>query len=226
MKKLLLTAVILVGGLIAPKTAEAQIQIRVNIGAQPIWGPVGFEYVEYYYIPEIDVYYHVPTREFIYYKNGRWIARRTLPSAYRHFDFYRTRVVVTNEYKPFLRHHEIQRRYSNYRDFRPYITIRDVRDPRYFVNRHHPEHYRWLKEQQRRDDRYRDRRDNDRRDKRGDRYDNRDRNRSDNNRGDRDRNRNDDNRRDNKRENNKRDSNSRDNNSRDNNRGNGSIYRR
>jgi hypothetical protein len=47
MKKLLLIAVIFVGGLITPKAAEAQIQIRVNIGAQPIWGPVGFEYVEY-----------------------------------------------------------------------------------------------------------------------------------------------------------------------------------
>ena len=241
MKRLLLITVLFIGGLITPKTAEAQIQVRVNIGVQPIWGPVGFEYVEYYYIPEIDVYYHVPTREFIYYKNGRWIARRTLPAMYRHFDFFRARVVVINEYRPFLRHHEIKRRYNNYRDFRPYITIRDVRDPRYFVNRHHPEHYRWLKEQQRRDrdDRYRDdrnRRDNDRR--YNDRKDNdrRDNDRRDNDRRDNDRkkvvkkNSKDNNKKDNRndnRDNNRNDN--RDNNrndNRDNNRSGGSIYRR
>ena len=223
MKRLLLITVLFIGGLIAPKTADAQIQVRVNIGVQPIWGPVGFEYVEYYYIPEIDVYYHVPTREFIYYKNGRWIARRTLPAMYRHFDFYRTRVVVVNEYRPFLRHHEIKRRYSNYRDFRPYITIRDVRDSRYYVNRNHPEHYRWMKAQQRRDrdDRYRD--DRNRRD--SDRHYN---DRRDNDRRDNDRkkvvkkNSKDNNKKDNRNDN--RDNNRNDN--RDNNRSGGSIYRR
>ncbi len=229
MKKLVLIAVLFIGGLIAPKAAEAQIQVRVNIGVQPIWGPVGFDYVEYYYIPEIDVYYHVPSREFIYYKNGRWVARKTLPSMYRHFDFYRARVVVINEYRPFLRHHEIQRRYANYREFRPYVVIRDARDPRYFANRNHPEHYRWLKERERRDDRYRDdrnRRDNDRRynDRRDkDRRDNdrkkvvkknsKDNNKKDNRNDNRDNNRNDN-----------RDSNRNDN--RDNNRSGGSIYRR
>ena len=169
MKRLLLIAVLFIGGLIAPKAAEAQIQVRVNIGVQPIWGPVGFEYVEYYYIPEIDVYYHVPSGEFIYYKNGRWINRRYLPAKYRNFDFFRTRVVVINERRPFLRHYEIKRRYANYRDYRPYITIRDVRDPRYFINRYHPQHKNWLKEQKRQKkyyysdrDRDRDRRERDR----------------------------------------------------------------
>ena len=148
---------------------------------------------------------------------------------YRHFDFYRARVVVINEYRPFLRHHEIQRRYANYRDFRPYVVIRDARDPRYFANRNHPEHYRWLKERERRDDRYRDdrnRRDNDRRynDRRdNDRRDNdrkkvvkknsKDNNKKDNRNDNRDNNRNDN-----------RDSNRNDN--RDNNRSGGSIYRR
>lgn len=235
MKKLLLIAVLILGGLVTPKAADAQIQIRVNIGAQPIWGPVGFEYVEYYYIPEIDVYYHVPTGEFIYYKNGRWIARKTLPSMYRHFDFFRTRVVVINEFRPFLRHHEIKRRYENYRDFRPYITIRDVRDPRYFVNKHHPEHYRWVKEQQRKDrdaryrDRDRDRRDNDRRDNDKRYNDGRDNDRRDNYRRDNDRRENDRKKVDKKNSSNndkKGNRNDKRDNNRDNNRNGGSNYRR
>lgn len=176
MKKLILTAVILAGSLFAPATAEAQIDIRVNIGLQPIWGPAGYDYVEYYYIPELDIYYYVPGKQFIYMVNRRWTASVYLPPFLRDFDFFRTRVVVLNEYRPYLRHREIRRRYANYWDIRPYITIRDIREPKYYVNIHHPFHKYWQEHQRERwDDRYRDRRDND---GNNDRYrDNRDRGR-------------------------------------------------
>ena len=39
MKKFIVIAVIFAGSLFAPQTADAQIDIRVNIGMQPIWGP-------------------------------------------------------------------------------------------------------------------------------------------------------------------------------------------
>lgn len=163
MKKLILIAALFIGSFFAPTAADAQIDIRVNIGLQPIWGPVGYDYVEYYYIPELDIYYFVPGEQFIYMVNGRWVARSYLPARYRDFDFFRTRVVVINEYRPFLRHSEIRRMFSNYRDFRPYITIRDIRDPRYYINRHHPEHRNWKKmERDRRNDYYKNHRDNDR----------------------------------------------------------------
>lgn len=176
MKRLILIAVLFAGSLFAPATADAQIDIRVNIGIQPVWGPVGFDYVEYYYIPELDIYYYVPGGQFIYMVNGRWVARTYLPARYRDFDFFRTRVIVLNEYRPFLRHGEIRRMYANYRDYRPYVTIRDVRDPRYYINRHHPEHSNWKKqERDRRDDYYKNHRDNDRD---HDRYNDRDNDRN------------------------------------------------
>ena len=178
MKRLILIAVLFAGSLFAPATADAQIDIRVNIGIQPVWGPVGFDYVEYYYIPELDIYYYVPGGQFIYMVNGRWVARTYLPARYRDFDFFRTRVIVLNEYRPFLRHGEIRRMYANYRDYRPYVTIRDVRDPRYYINRHHPEHRNWKKqERDRRDDYYKNHRDNDR-DHDHDRYNDRDNDRN------------------------------------------------
>ncbi|MCK9305113.1 MAG: hypothetical protein PHP30_09865 [Bacteroidales bacterium] len=163
MKKFILTAVILAGSLFAPATAQAQIDIRVNIGLQPIWGPAGYDYVEYYYIPELDIYYYVPGKQFIYMVNGRWIASVYLPSFLENFDFFRTRVVVLNEYRPYLRHREIRRMYSNHWDIRPYITIRDIREPKYYVNIHHPLHKYWQeRERDRYDDYNRNRRDNDR----------------------------------------------------------------
>lgn len=67
MKKALLLLLISFGYL-SQQNADAQIRINanINIGNQPLWGPVGYDYVDYYYMPDIDVYYHVPQRQFIY----------------------------------------------------------------------------------------------------------------------------------------------------------------
>ena len=166
MKKFMIIAVIFAGSLFAPQTADAQIDIRVNIGMQPIWGPAGFEYVEYYYIPELDIYYYVPGRQFIYMVNGRWVARKKLPPYYRNFDFYRARLIVINARTPYLQHNYYKRKYANYWDHRPYITIRDTRDPRFYANRNHPRYREYVN--------YRNSRDHDR--SRWDRSDDRDRN--------------------------------------------------
>ncbi|NTU95846.1 MAG: hypothetical protein HGA52_07335, partial [Bacteroidales bacterium] len=74
MKKLILLVVILTGGFLS-QTANAQVTFRLNISSQPIWGPSGYDHVEYYYLPEIEAYYYVPTRQYIYLYNGRWITR-------------------------------------------------------------------------------------------------------------------------------------------------------
>ena len=66
------------------QTANAQVTLRVNIATQPIWGPVGYDHVEYYYLPDIDSYYYVPDHKFIYLEGGRWISRSSLPQRYAH----------------------------------------------------------------------------------------------------------------------------------------------
>ena len=61
------------------KPAAAQVRVSVNIGMQPAWGPSGYDYAEYYYLPEMDMYYYIPAREYIYFHRGRWVAPGTCP---------------------------------------------------------------------------------------------------------------------------------------------------
>src|SRR5678816_350394 len=90
MKKLVLITVILFASIVATKSALSQVSlgINVNIGTQPVWGPVGYDYVEYYYLPDVDVYYYVPRRQFIYLSGGHWIFASSLPVRYRSYNLY------------------------------------------------------------------------------------------------------------------------------------------
>ena len=89
-------------------SSKAQIRACVfcasNVSDQPSWGPAGFDYVYYYYIPDIGVYYYVPDHVFIYQKQGAWITSGTLPLKYAAFDFYRSYKVVINDPEPYLQH--------------------------------------------------------------------------------------------------------------------------
>ena len=130
-------------------TADAQLSVRLNfnIDRQPIWGPAGFDHVEYYYLPDIEVYYNVPQQRYYYNERGRWISRSTLPSRYRGFDVYNSYKVVLNEPAPYRNHNKYRDQYSSYKGRHDQQVIRDVRDPKYYVNPNHPEHKNWVKQQ-------------------------------------------------------------------------------
>src|SRR3989339_76663 len=115
MKKLILLVVLCTSGLLS-QTTYAQVTFRINIGSQPIWGPVGYDHVEYYYLPDIDAYYYVPRHQFIFFERGRWIIRTSLPVRYRNYDMYNARKIVINEPRPYLRHNEYKSRYGSSRD--------------------------------------------------------------------------------------------------------------
>jgi hypothetical protein len=115
MKKLLLIAVLGIGSL-AAVPAKAQVSLSVNIGLQPDWGPRGYNHVDYYYLPDVDCYYDVPSRNYVYLESGNWVHRRYLPSRYRGYDLYGGRKVVINSRDPWRRHDVYRTRYvSNYR---------------------------------------------------------------------------------------------------------------
>lgn len=78
--------------------SQAQVSVNVNIGAPPPWGPVGYESVEYYYLPDVEAYYDVRASRFIHYGNGRWVRTRHLPHAHRHYDLYSGYKVVLTDY--------------------------------------------------------------------------------------------------------------------------------
>ena len=133
----------------ASGTLHAQIHININfnLDSQPAWGPVGYDYVDYYYLPAIDIYYSVPLHRYYYEYRGRWISSIYLPARYRDFDLYTSYKVVVNEREPWRNDRVYRERYYSDRDRHDQEIIRDSRDPKYFANKYHPEHKKWLEEQ-------------------------------------------------------------------------------
>ncbi len=99
MKKLITGAFLIASATaFVPVTTRAQVRvgININIGDQPRWRAPGYDYVAYYYMPDIETYYYVPNRQFIYLSNGRWVFSASLPYRYRNYDLYGGRKVVIN----------------------------------------------------------------------------------------------------------------------------------
>jgi hypothetical protein len=132
MKKLILSAVLLLS-CFAIKTASAQVSVSlgVNIGSQPAWGPVGYDYANYYYMPDIDTYYDVPTHQYVYFDNNIWVHRAYLPVRYRNYNLYNGYKVVINDRNPWLRHGYYRDHYAGYRGRHDQVIIRNSRDAHY-----------------------------------------------------------------------------------------------
>ena len=126
---------------------NAQISINVNLDRQPIWGPTGYDYVEYYYLPDIETYYSVPQSRFYYYNNGRWSNSKNLPSRYGKYDYYKSYKVVVNDREPWKNHKNYKEKYSSYKNRHDQQFIRDSEDSKYFVIKKHPKHQNWVIQQ-------------------------------------------------------------------------------
>ncbi|WP_432710244.1 hypothetical protein [Pedobacter sp.] len=114
MKRLIVFALLGFAAL-SVKPAKAQVSVNINIGAQPDWGPRGYNYVDYYYLPEIESYYYVPTRKFIYFSGGNWRHSKNLPSRYRGYNLHHGRKVVINSHRPYLHHNNYKKRYASHK---------------------------------------------------------------------------------------------------------------
>jgi hypothetical protein len=99
MKKIMLSALLFTGSFVIAKPSEAQVSVgvNINIGDQPRWRVPGYDYVQYYYLPEIGTYYDVGRHQFVYLSNGRWVFSASLPYAYRNYDLYGGYKVVINQ---------------------------------------------------------------------------------------------------------------------------------
>jgi hypothetical protein len=143
MKKISLIVIIFFALITSTKNTQAQIHVgvNINIGSQPVWGPVGYDYVDYYYMPDIDVYYYVPRHQYIYLSNGRWIFSAYLPVRYRSYDLYSGYKVVINEPRPYLRADVYRAKYAPYRGRRnQQVIIRNSNEPKYYVVKGHPKY--------------------------------------------------------------------------------------
>jgi hypothetical protein len=128
MKKLLVVFTLLMSTVVFNAGAQVRVNLGINIGDQPDWGPVGYNHVDYYYFPDMDVYYNVPQRNYVYFDNGRWAFSASLPSRYRGYDVYNSYKVVINEPRPYLRNDYYRSRYSSYRGRRGQEIRRDHHD--------------------------------------------------------------------------------------------------
>ncbi len=80
--------------------SQAQVSVNVSIGARPAPEPV-IVHAEprYYYLPEIESYYDIPNRQYVFIDNGIWVRRASLPVVYSRYNVYsRPRIVVENYY--------------------------------------------------------------------------------------------------------------------------------
>jgi hypothetical protein len=133
MKKLLLCTAFLFAALAYNNNSIAQVRLslNVNIGSQPDWGPAGYDHVDYYYLPDIQSYYYVPTRQFIYLSGGNWIFSYGLPPAYRGYDLYSGYKVVVNQPRAYLYYPTHRRQYAGYRGYHNQAIIINSRAPKY-----------------------------------------------------------------------------------------------
>jgi hypothetical protein len=132
MKKIIVLTGLFVSALLVTNVANSQVRfnVSVNIGSQPEWGPSGYDHVDYYYLPDIETYYYVPQKQFIYMSNGNWVYSSRLPRAYRNYDLYSGYKVVVNQPKPYMHHQEFRSKYNNYRGRHGQVVLRDDRNYR------------------------------------------------------------------------------------------------
>jgi hypothetical protein len=150
MKKIIysLTLIVIVScSLVSAGHAQVRLSVGVNINSQPAWGPVGYEHVEYYYMPDIDAYYYVPARQYIYYRDNRWVRNAYLPPQYAGYDLYHGYKVVINDRDPWLRDDIYRSRYAAYRGRHDQLIIRDSRDERYRGHWDNGNHNGWYKQE-------------------------------------------------------------------------------
>lgn len=129
MKKLVYLSFVFLGIGFA-NLAQAQINVNINIGSQPLWGPVGYDYARYYYMPEIDVYYDVIHRRYTYFQGNRWITKSKLPGRYRNHNLFRTYKVVINDSNPWRSHRIHRNSYARYQHNYSQSVLRDSRNHR------------------------------------------------------------------------------------------------
>ncbi|MFI5124564.1 MAG: hypothetical protein ACHQDF_04505 [Chitinophagales bacterium] len=112
MKKIILSAAFF-GAMLVFNQAQAQpgISVQIQVGTAPAWIPSGYNNADYYYLPDIQTYYYVPQRQFIYMDGGRWMFAASLPAYYRSYDLYHGYKVAMTEPRPYLHDNIYRERY-------------------------------------------------------------------------------------------------------------------
>lgn len=141
---LILTLVISFGILnTSQKVHAGNVYVNINIGRQPAWGPTGYDYAQFYYLPEINCYYDVEAGYYYYPDRGRWVAVRYLPPYYSRYDFYSLyKVVINGMPSPWMYNRRHCHDYQRYVGYYNQPAIRYSNDARYVNSRRNK--YDWV----------------------------------------------------------------------------------
>jgi hypothetical protein len=127
MKKVLVMLSLFAAVLLAGHV-KAQVNVNVNIGSQPEWGPSGYNHVDYYYLPDINAYYNISTAQYIYLLNNKWHFAKKLPSRYKNYNVYNAYKVDVNREKPYQNNKQDIQNYGKYKGQTGQQMLRDNQD--------------------------------------------------------------------------------------------------
>lgn len=145
MKKLIIATLIVMGFTLS-QNSQAQVRISINIGSQPTWGPTGYDYARYYYLPEYNAYYDVVNSRFYYLNRRTWVSANTLPASFGRVNLYNTyKVVVNRNYVPYRDNRNDIIAYGKFKNVHNQNVIRDSHDVRYRQNNSHSKNNGWTK---------------------------------------------------------------------------------
>ncbi len=97
----------------------------------PQWGPSYYDGTRYYYLPDIESYYDIYSREFIFLNHAQWIYSPYLPIIYPDYNLNNSFIVVVNSniYQPWMHHQYYVSHFPRYyyRDYYDHSNIAYVR---------------------------------------------------------------------------------------------------
>lgn len=105
--------------------AQIRLSLPGNTVDQPLWGPAGYDHAEYYYMPDIDAFYYVPKRQYIYRHRGRWLFTTEFPTRFQHFDRFLGYKVVINDPKPYRNAKMYRTKFEGYKGRTDQLAIRN-----------------------------------------------------------------------------------------------------
>lgn len=112
--------------------AKAQGTVSVNINSQPAWGPAGYDKANYYYFPDLNVYFDVSNSLFYYLSDSKWISNRYLPNKYEKDDLYSMYKVVINDSKsPWKENSQHKKEYASFKNNNKQTAIKNSNDSKY-----------------------------------------------------------------------------------------------
>ncbi len=136
------TLKLFVFGLLFITSTQAQVSVNVNLGTPPVWAPANAVVTQYYYLPDVDMYYDVPAQRFLYVKNGKWVRAERLPARYSGYNLRNGKVIYLTDYRgntPYVFHKNHKVKYVG-KKYHPRKAKAKPNNGKHKGHKKHPKH--------------------------------------------------------------------------------------